>query len=106
MKIVLFVIIGDPCPISTTSLIIIPEDQTSLHLPADAFQRGSSQHSFRGAARSDIEVDACARISCVDDSGDIAIRNQMHSRTNKVVHEPRRGCNGQRAQAQRLIRKL
>ncbi len=57
-------------------LLFRVEDETALHLAADAAQSARRQHAFGRAADAEIEIDpGLFRLRGEDDAGDIAVGN-------------------------------
>src|SRR5690349_20305286 len=69
------------CP---CNLRVVAEDETTLHLAADAAQRRCSQNAFRSAAAADVQVDARVRVGDCDDSRDVAVRDELDAATESA----------------------
>src|SRR5690606_34792848 len=73
LQLVLAVQVGDAGLGGAALLVIVAEDETPLHLPADAAQGGGGQNALGRAAGADVKVDAGGRIGGVDDPRHVAV---------------------------------
>ena len=64
--------------IGALGLIVIPDDETPLHLATNAVQRCSCQHPFRRAALAEIDIDAGGLVCRVAPPRDITVRDQRY----------------------------
>ena len=69
-----------PMRLGAAALVVVAEQQTALHLAADAAQRRGGQHALGRAARADIHVDPGFRVGGGDDSADVAVGDQHDAR--------------------------
>ena len=58
------------------ALVIVAEQQPTLHLAADRAQRRGRQHAFRRAARPEVDIDAGFGIGGGHDAAHVAIADQ------------------------------
>ncbi len=72
--------VTDADPLGAAFLVVVAEDQATLHLAADAAQGGGGEHPFRCAAGAEIEVDAAIRPGGRDHPRDVAIADQHDAR--------------------------
>ena len=60
------------------AMLLVGDDETALHLPADAGKRRRGKHAFRRAANAHIDVDAgFQRLGHVDHAGNVAVADQL-----------------------------